>query len=49
MVDAAPFQLYFNDELPEDLLTVVQVINDTGQPAAIYIGPATTGVTPPAG
>ena len=41
----APFQLYFNDELPEDLLTVVQVINDTGQPAAVYLGPPTTGVT----
>ena len=47
LVDKAPFQLYFNDDLPEDLLTVVQVINDTGQPAAVYIGPPTTGVTPP--
>ena len=46
LVDRAPFQLYFNDELPEDLLTVVQVINDTGQPAAVYLGPPTTGVTP---
>ena len=45
LVDRAPFQLYFNDELPEDLLTVVQVINDTGQPAAVYLGPPTTGVT----
>ena len=45
LVDLAPFQLYFNDALPEDLIPVVQVLNDTGQPAAIYIGPPTSGVT----
>jgi hypothetical protein len=48
LVDRAPFQLYFNDALPEDLIRVVQVLNDTGQPAAIYLGPPTSGVTPPA-
>jgi hypothetical protein len=47
LVDRAPFQLYFNEALPEDLRGVVQVLNDTGQPAAIYLGPATTGVTAP--
>jgi hypothetical protein len=47
LVDRAPFQLYFNDALPEELLRVVQVLNDTGQPAAIYLGPPTSGVTPP--
>ena len=47
LVDRAPFQLYFNDALPEDLIRVVQVLNDTGQPAAIYLGPPTSGVTPP--
>jgi hypothetical protein len=46
LVDRAPFQLYFNDALPEELVRVVQVLNDTGQPAAIYLGPPTTGVTP---
>jgi hypothetical protein len=45
LVDRAPFQLYFNDALPEELLPVVQVLNDTGQPAAIYLGPPTSGVT----
>jgi len=49
LVDRAPFQLYFNDALPEDLLGVVQVLNDTGQPAALYIGPPTSGVTPAGG
>jgi hypothetical protein len=49
LVDRAPFQLYFNDALPDDLRGVVRVLNDTGQPAAIYLGPATTGVTPSGG
>jgi hypothetical protein len=48
VVDIAPFQLYFNDQLPADLVDVVKILNDTGQPAAIYLGPPTSGVTPAA-
>ena len=47
MVDASPLQLHFHDELPEDLVPVLQNVIDTGQPAAVYIGPVTTGVRPP--
>jgi len=39
IVDKAPFQLYFDDDLPDDLRGIVQVINDTGQPAAVFVGP----------
>ena len=39
LVDRAPFQLYFNDRLAEDTRAAVKVINDIGQPAAVYIGP----------
>jgi hypothetical protein len=47
LVDTAPFQLYFNEDLPRDLIDVVKVINDTGQPAALYVGPPTDGTTVP--
>ncbi|HET9609257.1 MAG TPA: hypothetical protein VFP06_06595, partial [Acidimicrobiales bacterium] len=39
LVDRAPFQLYFNDRLADDTRAAVKVINDIGQPAAVYIGP----------
>lgn len=45
LVDVAPFQLYFDDEVPEDVRLDVQLINDTGQPAAVFVGPPPT---PPA-
>jgi hypothetical protein len=45
LVDIAPFQLYFNPEVPDHLRPALKVINDTGQPAALYLGPPTTGVT----
>jgi hypothetical protein len=49
LVDLAPFQLYFNDALPEDLLDTVKFLNDSGQPAAIYIGPVASTMYPPDG
>lgn len=39
LVDRAPFQLYFDDRLAEDTRAAVKVINDIGQPAAVYVGP----------
>lgn len=44
MVDDAPFQLYFDDSLPQETRDVVQVLADIGQPAALFIGPVTTGL-----
>ena len=41
LVDIAPFQLYFDDRLPDETRAAVKVINDIGQPAAVYIGPVT--------
>lgn len=37
VVDTAPFQLYFDDDLPEETRDVVQVIADVGQPAAVFV------------
>jgi hypothetical protein len=31
--------------VPDHLRPALKVINDTGQPAALYLGPPTTGVT----
>lgn len=41
MVDAAPFQLYFDESLPQETRDVVQVLADLGQPAAVFVGPVT--------
>ncbi len=41
MVDKAPFQLYFDESLPQETRDVVQIIADIGQPAAVFIGPVT--------
>ena len=43
-VDDAPFQLYFDESLPQETRDVVQVIADIGQPAAVFIGPVTPGL-----
>jgi hypothetical protein len=40
-VDTAPFQLYFDESLPQETRDVVQVLADIGQPAAVFIGPVT--------
>ena len=44
MVDDAPFQLYFDESLPQETRDVVQILADLGQPAALFIGPVTTGL-----
>jgi hypothetical protein len=41
LVDRAPFQLYFDEELADDTRAAIKVINDIGQPAAVYVGPVT--------
>jgi hypothetical protein len=41
VVDKAPFQLYFDESLPQETRDVVQIIADIGQPAAVFIGPVT--------
>jgi hypothetical protein len=41
LVDKAPFQLYFDETLPQETRDVVQIIADIGQPAAVFIGPVT--------
>jgi hypothetical protein len=45
MVDTAPFQLYFqlyfDGSVSQETLDAVQVLNDIGQPAAVFIGPVT--------
>jgi hypothetical protein len=45
MVDTAPFQLYFQlyfeGSVSPETLDAVQVLNDLGQPAAVFIGPVT--------
>ena len=40
-VDTAPFQLYFDERLPQEARDLVQVLADIGQPAAVFIGPVT--------
>ena len=44
LVDKAPFQLYFDERLPQETRDVVQILADIGQPAAVFIGPVTTGL-----
>jgi len=44
MVDDAPFLLYFDDTLPQETRDVVQILADIGQPAAVFVGPVTTGL-----
>lgn len=39
LVDDAPFQLYFDESLPDETREVIKVINDIGQPAAVFVGP----------
>ena len=45
MVDTAPFQLYFqlyfDGRVSQATLDAVQVLNDIGQPAAVFVGPVT--------
>jgi hypothetical protein len=42
-VDTAPFQLYFDDRVPEDARGAIKQINDIGQPAAVFASPVTIG------
>jgi len=42
-VDTAPFQLYFDDRVPEDARAAIKAINDIGQPAAVFVSPVTVG------
>ena len=39
LVDTAPFQLYFSEQLSEDVRRDVQAIIDISQPAAVFVGP----------
>ena len=45
LVDTAPFQLYFqldaDTSVSQETLDAVQVLNDIGQPAAVFVGPVT--------
>ena len=39
LVDTAPFQLYFDEHVPDDVRHDVQVITLISQPAAVFVGP----------
>ncbi|HEX6418382.1 MAG TPA: hypothetical protein VFZ77_07790, partial [Acidimicrobiales bacterium] len=39
LVDEGPFQLYFREGLADDTRAAVKVINDIGQPTAVFVGP----------
>lgn len=41
LVDEAPFMLYFDERIPQEVRDEVQVITEIGQPAAVFIGPVT--------
>ena len=43
LVDKAPFQLYFDESLPQETRDVVQILADIGQPAAVFVAPVTLG------
>jgi hypothetical protein len=41
VVDTAPFMLYFDDRVPEAAKDALSVMNELGQPAAVYVAPVT--------
>jgi hypothetical protein len=41
IVDTGPFMLYFDDRVPDPAKEALAVLNELGQPAAVFVGPVT--------